>query len=78
MLCSRFPGEDSDGVRRTQPIRAESGEARWRRIDRAPRKAPTSGASHPDTPYAVVRLRSEGGDGVAATAEVEITVASRW
>jgi hypothetical protein len=34
--------------------------------------------AHWTTPYAFVRLRAEGGDGVASTAEVEITVASRW
>lgn len=30
------------------------------------------------TPYAVVRLRREDGDGFASTAEIEVVVASRW
>ncbi|PWS34074.1 hypothetical protein DFH01_27500 [Falsiroseomonas bella] len=34
--------------------------------------------AHWTMPYAVVRLRADGGDGFASTSEVEITVAARW
>jgi hypothetical protein len=34
--------------------------------------------AHWTTPYAVVRLRTDMGEGFASTMEVEITVASRW